>query len=85
MQKKIPLRTCLVTKEKLSKKELIRIVKTPDGRVVIDEAGKINGHGAYLKKDSLVFDKAKKTKILEKALNVIIPEDVFVKLYELVR
>ena len=46
--KKIPLRTCVVTKEKLPKRELIRIVRTPEGNVIIDSTGKANGRGAYL-------------------------------------
>ena len=48
--KKIPMRTCIVTGEKLPKKELIRVVRTPEGNVVVDESGKVNGRGAYLKK-----------------------------------
>ena len=59
--KKIPMRMCVVTKEKYPKKELIRIVKTENG-IIVDESGKINGHGAYLKKDKEVFEKAKKAK-----------------------
>ena len=60
-QKKIPMRTCIVTKEKLPKNKLIRIVRTPDLNIVIDETGKQNGRGAYLKKDIEVYEKAKKT------------------------
>ena len=45
------MRSCLITKEKLPKKDLIRIVRTPEGTVIIDEIGKANGRGAYLKKD----------------------------------
>ena len=41
--KKIPMRTCVITREKLPKKELLRIVRTPEGEVVVDETGKING------------------------------------------
>ena len=48
--KKIPMRSCVITKEKLPKKELIRVVRTPDGEVIIDTVGKANGRGAYLKK-----------------------------------
>ena len=48
--KKIPLRTCVVTKESLPKKELLRIVRTPEGVVQVDETGKMNGRGAYIKK-----------------------------------
>ena len=64
--KKIPIRTCVVTGVKLEKNELIRVVKTKDGKVLVDETGKCNGRGAYLKKDLCVFDKAEKSKILNK-------------------
>ena len=47
--KKIPMRTCIVTKEKCEKKDLIRIVRTPLREVVIDKSGKLNGRGAYIK------------------------------------
>ena len=57
--KKIPMRSCIITKEKLPKKELIRVVRTPEGEIVIDEIGKANGRGAYLKKDIEVIKKLK--------------------------
>ena len=66
--KKIPMRTCVVTKESLPKKELLRIVRTPEGDIEVDETGKSNGRGAYLKKDINVLEQAKKSKILEKKL-----------------
>ena len=47
--KKIPLRTCVITREKLPKKDLLRIVRTPEGEVLVDETGKMNGRGAYIK------------------------------------
>lgn len=81
--KKIPMRTCVVTKEKLPKKELIRIVRTPDNNIIIDETGKANGRGAYLKKQQDVFIQAKKNKILNKILEVEIPDSVFEQLNEL--
>lgn len=81
--RKIPMRMCVVTKEKYPKRDLIRIVKTSNG-VVVDESGKVNGHGAYLKRDKEVFDKAYKTKILDKILEVEIPEEVFSKLNKLI-
>ena len=56
--KKIPMRSCVITKEKLPKKELIRVVRTPDGEVIIDVSGKANGRGAYVKKDKEVIEKA---------------------------
>lgn len=83
--KKIPLRTCVVTKEKFPKKELIRIVRIPNGEVIIDETGKANGRGAYLKKDIEVFDKAEKTKILNKHLEVDVPKEIYENLRILVK
>ena len=74
--KKIPMRTCVVSREKLPKSELIRVVKTDDG-VIVDLTGKVNGHGVYLKRDSEVFDKAEKTKILNKLLETTVEESVF--------
>ncbi len=75
--KKIPMRSCVVTKEKLEKRELLRIVRTPEGSVVADITGKANGRGAYLKKDVEVINKAEKTKILERILGVEIPDSVY--------
>lgn len=75
--RKIPLRTCVITKEKLPKKELLRIVRTPEGEVVVDETGKINGRGAYIKKDISVLDKIKKSNILEQRLECSIDENVY--------
>lgn len=83
--KKIPMRTCLITKEKLPKKELIRVVRTPDGEVVLDETGKVNGRGAYLKKDIQVFEKAKKSNILARQLEVAIPSSIYDELISLVK
>ena len=75
--KKIPLRTCVITREKLPKKELLRIVRTPEGKVIVDESGKMNGRGAYIKKDVTVLEQAKKKKILERHLECIIEESVY--------
>ena len=75
--RKIPMRTCVVTREKLPKKELIRVVRTPEGNVIIDETGKANGRGAYLKKEKEVFLKAKKNKVLNRMLEVEVPDKVF--------
>jgi len=63
--KKIPLRTCVVTKEKLEKKDLIRVVKNNENEVFVDLTGKANGRGAYIKKDIDVLNKARKSKVLE--------------------
>ena len=78
--KKIPMRSCLVTRERLPKQELIRVVRTPEGNVVVDTTGKVNGRGAYLKKDLAVFEKAEKSKILNKQLEVEVPTSVFEEL-----
>ena len=83
--RKIPMRSCVVTREKLPKMELVRIVRTPENSVIIDITGKANGRGAYLKKDLEVFAKAKKTKILDKQLEIAIPEDIFDQLNQLLK
>ena len=75
--KKIPLRSCVVTKEKLPKKDLLRVVRTPEGGVIFDLSGKANGRGAYIKKDLEVLNKARKSKILERRLECTIDEDLY--------
>ena len=75
--KKIPMRSCVVTREKYPKQELLRIVRTPLGEIKIDETGKMNGKGAYIKKDIEVLEKAIKTKALDRALEAKIPEDIY--------
>lgn len=75
--KKIPMRTCVITGEKLEKKELIRVVRTPEGEVNIDLTGKANGKGAYLKKDIEVINKAQKSNILGRKLEVEIPTSIY--------
>ncbi len=75
--KKIPLRSCVVTKEKLPKKDLLRVVRTPEGGVIVDLSGKANGRGAYIKKDLEVLNKARKSKILERRLECTIDEDLY--------
>lgn len=82
--KKIPQRTCLITKEKLDKKDLIRIVRTPEQNVIIDKTGKANGRGAYLKKDIDVLEKAQKSKALEKSLNIEIPNEIYIELKNII-
>ena len=75
--RKIPLRTCVVTKESLPKQELLRIVRTPEGDIKVDETGKLNGRGAYIKKDLGVLESAWKSKILEKRLECKIEDSVY--------
>ncbi len=78
--KKMPMRSCIVTLEKLEKKDLIRIVKNKDDEVFIDLSGKANGRGAYLKKDVEVIKKCKKNKILDRKLGIDIPDSIYEEL-----
>ena len=75
--KKIPLRTCCVTREKCEKRDLIRIVRMPSGEVKVDLTGKLNGRGAYIKKELDVLKIAKEKKILEKHLEIAIDDSVY--------
>lgn len=75
--KKIPMRQCLGCNEHFPKRELIRIVRTPEGEVVADTTGKKNGRGAYLCPRSACLRRAQKSKRLEKALECAIPDAVF--------
>lgn len=75
--KKIPMRSCVVTKERYPKNELLRIVRNTDGVVEVDITGKKNGRGAYIKKDLIVLNQAIKTKVLEKHLEVSISKEVY--------
>lgn len=75
--RKIPMRTCVITREKLPKQELIRVVRTPEGEVIVDLTGKANGRGAYLKKDIEAFKKARKNKCLNKILEVEVPDTLY--------
>ena len=83
-QKKIPMRTCVVTREQFEKKDLIRVVKNNEGNVFVDETGKANGRGAYIKKDLEVLEKAKKTKALDKHLETTISEEVYEELKNII-
>jgi predicted RNA-binding protein YlxR (DUF448 family) len=74
------LRTCVQSREVCEKKDLFRVVRTPEKNVVVDLKGKANGRGAYLKKDIEIFEKAKKTKILNKILEVEVNDEVYEEL-----
>lgn len=78
--KKIPMRKCVVTNERFEKKQLMRVVKTPEGNVIFDKSGKANGRGAYVSKSKEVIEKAKKTKVLQRHLEVDIPDEIYVQL-----
>ena len=83
--KKIPLRRCVVTKEQLPKSELLRIVKDKEGNISVDLTGKLNGRGAYIKKDIEVFHTAKNKNILSRALEVSIPEEVYNEIENIIK
>ncbi len=85
MNKKIPMRTCVVTKEKLPKKELIRIVRNKDGEVSVDETGKQNGKGVYLKRDLEVVNKARSNKSLNRYLECEVNDSIYEELLELIK
>ena len=76
-QKKIPMRSCVITKEKCPKMDLIRVVRTPDGNVIVDLTGKANGRGAYLKKDLEVINKAQKSKQLNRHLETEVSDSIY--------
>ncbi len=75
--KKVPLRMCVVTRNREEKRNLLRIVKDKEGNIFIDVTGKQNGKGAYITKSREVLELAKKTKALERALDCEIPESIY--------
>ncbi len=77
MPRKIPMRRCVATGESLPKKDLIRVVRTPEGELKVDLTGKMNGHGAYLKRDPEAVAIAKKKGSLKSALGVSIPDEFY--------
>ena len=79
-ERKLILRSCVVSKEVCEKKDLFRIVRTPEKEVVVDLKGKQNGRGAYLKKDAAVIMLAKKNKILDKKLEIDVPDTIYEEL-----
>jgi len=83
--KKIPMRMCAVTRERFEKKELIRLVRTPEQEIKIDLSGKLNGKGAYLKKDISIIEKAQKTKVLDRLLETSIPDEIYEELKKSVK
>lgn len=78
--KKVPMRQCMGCGEKKEKKDLIRIIRTPDEEIVLDVTGKKNGRGAYLCDSISCLSMARKKKAIDRALNMTIPEDVYQQL-----
>lgn len=83
--KKVPMRSCVVTHEKCEKKDLIRVVRTNESEVLVDLTGKMNGRGAYIKKDIEVLNTAKSKNILSRALEVNIPEEVYEEIENIIK
>lgn len=77
MSKKIPLRQCVGCGEMKGKKDMMRVLKTPEGPIVLDVTGKKNGRGAYLCKSEECLKKARKNKGLERSFKMSIPDEVY--------
>lgn len=81
-QKRVPMRMCLGCSEMKPKKELVRIVRSPEGNVSIDFVGKASGRGAYICKDAECLTKAVKSKRLEKNFGHAVAEEIIASLKE---
>ena len=82
MQKKIPMRQCMGCRERKEKRELIRVVRSPEGTVSLDFKGKLPGRGAYICPSETCLKKALKSKALDRNLEVAVPETVLQQLRE---
>ena len=81
-QKKIPMRQCLGCREMKPKRELIRVVRSPEGAISLDFKGKASGRGAYVCPDMACLKKAMKSKAIERAFETSIPEEIYAQLTE---
>ena len=82
-KKSLPLRMCIACREMKPKKELVRIVKTPEGEIKLDTVGKLNGRGAYICKCKECLLKAQKTDALSRAFETAVSNEVYTELYKL--
>ena len=82
MAKKIPSRQCVGCRESRTKRDLIRVIRTPEGQVALDETGRMNGRGAYLCRRVECLQKARRSKGLERSLKVTIPDEIYDRLEE---
>ncbi len=80
MQKKIPQRQCMGCRERKEKRQLIRVVRTPEGEVKLDFSGKLSGRGAYICPDMECLKRAQRSKSIERSLEVPIPQEVYSRL-----
>ena len=79
---KIPMRQCTGCREMKSKKEMIRVLKTPEDKIVLDTTGRQNGRGAYLCHNNVCLEHARKTKSIERALKEAVPDEIYDQLKE---
>ena len=75
--RKVPIRQCLGCNEHMPKRELIRVVRTPEGEIILDLVGKKSGRGAYICPKKSCFVKARKSKRIENVLECRIPEEIY--------
>jgi len=83
-QRKTPLRKCVITNERLPKNELLRVVRNQENVAQVDLTGKVNGRGAYIKKDIKVLELAKKTKKLERHLEISVDEKIYQEIEQII-
>lgn len=76
-QKKVPMRRCTGCGEQKPKKELVRVVKTPDGEVLLDITGKVSGRGAYICNNAECLKKAVKSKRIDRTFEMTIPDEIY--------
>ena len=80
--RKMPIRRCTGCGEHFPKKELIRVLRTPEGEILLDDTGKRSGRGAYICKSASCLKKARRARRLESSLEVAIPDEVYDRLEE---
>ena len=80
MENKIPMRQCLGCREMKPKRDLIRVVRKPEGDICLDFRGKVSGRGAYVCPNAACLKKAMKAKALERAFSAQIPPEIYEQL-----
>ena len=80
MGRKLPLRQCVGCREMKTKREMIRVIKTPEDEIVLDPVGKKNGRGAYLCFNPDCLRKARRSRSLERSLKITIPDEIYIGL-----
>ena len=83
--KKVPMRLCLATSKPFPKKEMFRIVRTPEGEVKVDSIGKMNGRGAYISKSKEAILLAKSKKVLDKKLEIEVKDEIYEELLSMLK